>query len=197
MNMLARFTVGNRPHRFNREEYLRMAELGLFRGRKVELIGGEIIDMAAQDNWHAKGVQALMDALQPAFGPGYWVRCQMTLDLSPLGIPDPDVAVVAGGWRTHPNHGIPTEAVLVVEVSDTSLRDDQTYKMGLDAAAGVKDYWVLNLGDVQLEVYRGFEADPGQPFGTRSDAPTILRAGDTISPLAAPQTVIAVADLLP
>jgi len=174
-----------------------MCALGLFDERRVELIGGEIIEMAAQDNWHAKGIQAVMDTLPTVFGPGSWVRFQMSLDLSPLGVPDPDVAVVAGGWRSHPDHGMPTDALLVVEVSDSSLRDDQTYKMSLYAAAGIKEYWILNLVDKQLEVYRDFIADPAQPFGTRYDAPTILRVGDTVSPLAAPHAMIAVADLIP
>src|SRR5207244_10323316 len=126
-----------------------------------------------------------------------WVRCQMSLDLSPFGIPEPDVAVVAGAWRTHPNRGMPTDALLVVEVSDTTLRDDQTYKMSMYAAAGIKDYWILNLVDRQLEVYREFIADTGQPFGVRYNTVTILKPGDTVSPLAAPHAVIPVADLIP
>jgi Uma2 family endonuclease len=186
-----------RPFRFSRELYLRMSDLGMFRDKKVQLIDGEIIEMPAQKNYHVQGTQALLDVLPGVFGPTFWVRCQATLDFSPHGMPEPDIAVITGNWRTHPNDGIPTAAVLVVEVSDSTLRDDRTYMMSLYAAAGVTDYWILNLVDRQLEVHRDAVADDAHLFGTRYGTVTILRAGDTVSPLAAAHAAIPVADLLP
>src|SRR5262249_1969192 len=88
-----------RPYRWSREEYIRLSEEGWFGGRRVELIGGEIVEMAAQFDLHAAAVDCVADALRAAFGPGLWVRRQATRDLSPHGMPDPDVAVVRGSPR--------------------------------------------------------------------------------------------------
>jgi Uma2 family endonuclease len=200
MNMIATFAGGNRPYRFTRDEYLRLSEAGVFHGKRVELIGGEIIEMAAQNNRHAQGVQALLDALTPLFGPNFWVRSQMTLDLSPHGVPDPDIAVIAGGWRTHPPGAIPTTALLVGEVSDTTLRDDQTYMMSLYAASGIQEYWILDVVGRQLEVYRDPTPDPSQQFGARYQSVTTCCVGDVTTPLALAGTTggrVAVTDLLP
>jgi hypothetical protein len=56
MNTMAAPVIGKQRHRFSRDEYLRMSELGLFGGKRVELIDGEILEMAAQKNRHAQGV---------------------------------------------------------------------------------------------------------------------------------------------
>ena len=87
------------PVRWTRDEYFRMSEAGYFNDRRVELIGGEIVEMAAQYDLHGAAITLTQDALRVAFGPGHWVRTQMTLDLSPHGVPDPDLAVVPGSPR--------------------------------------------------------------------------------------------------
>src|ERR1700722_20039153 len=88
-----------RPLRWTRDEYIRLSEEGGFNGRRVELIGGEIMEMAAQLDLHGAAITLTQDALRVAFGAGYWVRTQMTLDLSPHGVPDPDLSVVRGSPR--------------------------------------------------------------------------------------------------
>jgi Uma2 family endonuclease len=185
-----------RPVRWTRDEYIRLCEEGFFYDRRVELIGGEIVEMAAQYDFHGAGVSLTLKALDLAFGPSYWVRPQMTLDLSPNGLPDPDLAVVAGS-----PHGagrtIQTTALLVVEVSDSSLNYDRGTKASLYAAGGIADYWIVNLVQRQLEVYRNPVADASQPFGCRYADRTIHDPGDAVAPLAAPQSPVAVADLLP
>lgn len=182
--------------RWTRDEYFRLCEAGYFNGRRVELIGGEIVEMAAQFDLHLAGIDLTADALRAAFGPGFWVRRQGTLDLSPHGVPDPDVAVIVGGpggaGRT-----VPTTALLVVEVSDSTLTFDRRRKGSLYAAAGLADYWIINLVQRQLEVYRGPSADASAPFGFSYAGRTILDPGDAIAPLAAPSAPVAVADLLP
>src|SRR4051812_37857646 len=108
-----------KPPRMTREEYIRLSDEGYFQDRRVELIDGEIVEMAPQKNLHAQGVSLVVNALLQAFGPNYWVRIEATLDLSPVSLPEPDVAVVAGPIRSHPPGAIPTSALLVVEVSET------------------------------------------------------------------------------
>lgn len=185
------------PYCFTKDEYYHLGEINFFGDRRVELIGGEIYEVPPQSNIHANGIEAVAENMRAVFAGNYWVRVQMPLDLSPYSVPDPDVAVVVGARKTHTGRENPTDAILVVEVSDSSLRDDRTRKMSMYAAAGIRDYWIVNLVDRQLEVYRDYIADPAQPFGVRYDTTTILRPGDTVSPLAAPTAVIAVADLLP
>jgi hypothetical protein len=91
----------------------------------------------------------------------------------------------------------PTTALLVAEVSDTTLAYDRHTKGSLYAAAAIADYWIINLVDRQLEVYRNPVSDSSQRYGCRYDNVTILLATDHISPLAAPHARILVADLLP
>ena len=175
-----------------------MLDLGWFQDQRVELIDGEILDMPSQKNYHGAAITQSMDALRLAFGIGFWVRNQLSLDLSPHSVPDPDLAVVPGSPQgvtaATPN---PTTALLVVEVSDSSLPYDRSYKASLYSAAGITDYWIVNLVQRQLEVYRDPVADSTQLFGFRYNSRTILDPPDTITPLAAPHASITVADLLP
>src|ERR1051325_3025019 len=90
-----------KPYLWTREEYYQMSEMGLFLERRVQLIEGEIFEMPAQKNFHAVAIALTEAALRVVFGTGYWVRVQMSLDLSPLSVPDPDLAVVPGTPRSH------------------------------------------------------------------------------------------------
>ena len=125
------------------------------------------------------------------------MRCQATLDLSPVSLPDPDVAVIAGSPRTHLSTSFPKSAVLVVEVSETTLAYDQTRKASLYAASRIQDYWIVNLIAGQLEVYRNPIPDSTQPFGFGYSQQAILLPGDRVTPLALPGASIDVVDLLP
>src|SRR5262245_3864692 len=116
---MAQQTVEPRARRWSKAEYLRMEELGCFQGLRVELIEGEVIEVPPRNNAHAVAVGLAEDALRAAFGPGHWVRVQMPLDLSLTSEPQPDLAVVPGGPRDYTQR--PADALLVVEVSDTSL----------------------------------------------------------------------------
>jgi Uma2 family endonuclease len=179
------------------KEYYRLYDLGFFHGQRVELIEGVIVQMPAQKNFHALSIKLTGDALELAFGPGYWVRIQASLDLSPLSVPDPDLAVVKGKPRDHKTPDSPTTALLLVEVSETTLRFDRTIKSSLYARSGIADYWIVNLVDQQLEVHRNPVPDSSQRFGFGYADVSVLTATDYVTPLAAPQARIAVADLLP
>src|SRR4051794_15728822 len=81
---------------WSRNEYYQMAELGLFRDQRVELIEGEIIQMPPMQEPHATGIEKTRLALEAAFGPKCWARAQMPLHLRRRSAPEPDVAVVLG-----------------------------------------------------------------------------------------------------
>jgi Uma2 family endonuclease len=189
--------IGPRRRRWTRKEFYRLLDLNFFYGQRVELIEGEIILMPAQKNRHALGIGLTDDALRAAFGPGHWVRVQMSLDLSPRSVPDPDLAVVAGDKQSYRGKPNPTSALLIVEVSETTLRLDRARKGSLYARSGIADYWIVNLVDNVLEVHRDPAPDSNQRFGYGYTTKTTHQPSEVVSPLAAPNASIKVADLLP
>jgi Uma2 family endonuclease len=183
--------------RWTRKEYARLGELGVFRpGEPVELIGGELIVSEPIGSPHASAVGLTADALHAAFGAGWVVRVQAPVALDDDSEPEPDVVVVPGHHRdyrdAHPSH-----AAVLVEVADSSLVFDREEKASLYARAGMRDYWIVNLIDRALEVYREPAPDASAPLGWRYAAVDVLSPGATVSPLSRPQARIAVADLLP
>src|SRR5262249_23613090 len=123
--------TGPRRRRWTRKEFYRLLDLNFFREQRVELIEGEIVLMPAQNDYHAISISLTEDALRAAFGPDHWVRVQMSLDLSPLSVVDPDLAVIEGTPRDHVTPDNPTTALLIVEVSETTLRYDRRRKASL------------------------------------------------------------------
>lgn len=189
-----------RRFRFTRDQYYELDRLGYFDHKRVELIYGEIIEMSPI-NWpHALGVKLLLRALDVAFSPGYWTESQQPFwipSTAPESLPQPDVAVIPGEPRDYTDH--PTAAALLVEVSVSTLDYDLTTKAELYATAGVPEYWVLDVDNRQLHVFR----DPAPIPLPQELAATAYRSHDTfgpadrISPLAAPHASILVGDLLP
>jgi Uma2 family endonuclease len=184
------------PRPWTADEFYRLLDLGFFQGQRVELIEGIILQMAAQKNFHLAAITKTEYALAPVFGSGYWIRAQGSLDLSPLSVPDPDIAVIKGSPFT-PTLQNPKSALLVVEVSDTTLASDQGNKGSLYSASGIADYWIINLVDRQVEVYRNPVPDASEVFGWRYDHVQFFGPGEFVVPLAAPQSKVAVDDLLP
>ncbi len=184
------------PRRWTRAEYYQMAELGMFHGQRVELIEGEIMVLSPQKAEHWTTTDRLSELLRNAFGSGFQVRMQGPIDFGPISEPEPDVAVVAGTRAQYATKH-PTTAVLIVEVSESSLDYDRTRKASLYARAGIADYWIVNLVDRQLEVRRDPRPDPSQPYGHGYASVTTLVPPAVVSPLAAPQVSLAVAELLP
>jgi Uma2 family endonuclease len=176
--------------RWTREEYERLAESGFFHpDERVELIDGIIYEMSPQTSRHSSTISAAQEILQRVFLDGFSLRIQMPLNLNADSQPEPDLAVVPGHWRDYLN-AHPTTAVLLVEVSDSSLHLDREAKRVLYAEAQIPEYWILDTKAKQLEVFH----DPSNgDYRFR----TVLKPGDSITPLAAPDASIPVADLLP
>ena len=182
-----------RPFRFTGEQYAKLGEAGYFRGQRVELIGGRVLVMSPMNDPHAHGIVLVLHAVQAAFGPNYTFRPQLPMRLSAGDEPEPDLAVVAGPPRANPTH--PTTALLVIEVSDTTIDYDTTTKAELYAAAGIPDYWVLDLVSRRLLVFR--DPAPVTAGGAAYRTHRTYGPVDTVAPLAAPAAAIPVADLLP
>ncbi len=182
--------------RWNRTEYERLVDLGLFRGDPVELIAGQLVVAEPQGSYHATAVGAADDTLRAVLPPGWIVRAQMPVALDAESAPEPDLVVVAG-TRTDYRESHPARFALIVEVADSSLDFDRQQKGSLYARAGVEDYWIVNLIDRVLEVYRDPRQDPMAPHGSRYGSVQMLTPPATVVPLALPSVSIAVAHLLP
>lgn len=176
-------------HRWTREQYERLADADVFPPeRRVELIDGEILEMSPQKRLHASAILLVGEALRDAFGPGFTIQAQLPLALGDDSLPEPDVAVVPGSPRDYRDH--PSDARLVVEVADSSLSLVRGRKLRLYARSSVPEYWIVNLIDSSLEVYR----DPaGEVYRSKST----YSAQDAVSPVARPESTVMVADLLP
>ncbi|HKV08836.1 MAG TPA: Uma2 family endonuclease [Thermoanaerobaculia bacterium] len=177
-------------HRWTREEYERKAEEGFFPpDARVELIEGIVYDMAPQSSFHSAGIGALTQALRTAFPEGHEFRIQMPLALGEYSEPEPDLAVVPGSFIDY-IYAHPTTALLVCEVADSSLLHDRRRKVPLYARCGIPEVWLHNLKEKTLEVYR-------DPVAGQYRSKTVLRKGETVSPLTRPDIQIAIADLFP
>ena len=183
------------PRLWTKDEYYRLGDLGFFNGQRVELIEGEIMVLSPQNWLHGSTTDRVAEVLRQSLGGGSWVRMQLPLDLGLIIEPEPDVSVVPGQREDYTDH--PTTALLVVEVSEATLAYDQGDKASLYAAGRIIDYWVVNLVDRQIEVYRNPTADSSQRHGHRYADVTILTRADSVRPLAFPAVSIPVADLLP
>ncbi len=181
---------------WTRSDYYKMVEAGIFNGRRVELIEGEVIEMSPQDPAHASVVGLVDYALKRIFRSGFVVRVQLPLSLGLDSDPEPDLSVVQGGLREyvrrHPEH-----ALLVVEVAGTSLEFDRARKASLYAGAGIQDCWIVNPTDACVEVRRMPRREPHPPHDFGFGEVTVLASGQSVSPLALPDASIPVADLLP
>src|SRR5262249_31049856 len=186
-----------RTRRLTRYEYERLVETGFFRpDEAVELIAGQLLVAEPQGGPHAVAVSLAADALRSAFGPGWVVREEKPIAPDDESEPEPDLAVVPGKHRDY-LAGHPARPVLVVEVADTSLLWDRDHKGSLYARSSLPDYWIVNLVDRVLEVYREPAPDQSAPFGWRYRSVTIVRAPAAVAPLTVQNARLAVADLLP
>lgn len=190
-------TYGMRTRRWTRAEYERLIELGVFQpGEPLELLGGELMVAEPQSSEHYTAIRKCTKVLEAVFGPGWEVRTQGPIGLDDESEPEPDVAVVPGGPDDY-RRAHPSRAVLTLEVAQSSLGIDRERKGSLYARAGLADYWVLNLIDRVLEVYREPVADAAAPFGWRYARRDVILPPGRVAPLAAPGAMVAVADLLP
>jgi Uma2 family endonuclease len=187
---------GVKKHLWNQKEYYQMAELGFFHGKRVELIEGEIIEMSPMNKAHATSVRKTLDCLRLVFKENYLIDSQLPVSFSKITEPEPDIAVIEGKIEDFVNSH-PKTAALIIEISDATLSYDRNRKASLYAKNKIQDYWVVNLKDRRLEVYRRPIKDKNSFYGFGYAERLIFTDKETASPLAAPDAKIKVADLLP
>jgi Uma2 family endonuclease len=182
--------------RWKRVEYERLVDLGVFEGDPVELIGGQLIVAEPKGSPHATAVGMANDALRAILPPGWIVRVQDPLALDDESAPEPDIALVRGS-RADYRHAHPAHPALAIEVAQSSLSFDRQQKGSLYARASVQDYWIVNLVDGVLEVYRDAAPDASAPYGWRYRSIQTFSPPAVVTPLALPSSPIAVGALLP
>lgn len=186
-------SVQPRPLSWNFEQFRQMHDLLFFEDRRVELIEGEIIEMAAMNGPHWAAVAQANKILSRLFG-DYVVAPQLPLKLSEVSAPVPDFSIVSGAPGDFVKE-IATGALLCLEISDSTLRYDRTQKAVLYAKAGIPEYWILDLKQRRLEVFLEPVGD-AESGGVYTQTHIFSETGE-VAPHFAPDIKIKVADLLP
>ncbi len=179
------------PTRLDAEQYFALVDRGeLCPDDRVELLEGVVVAMAPQEPPHANAIARITALLVRLIGDRAVVRVQCSFRAGRFNVPEPDFAVVPGPLERW-EHVHPSEALLIVEVSDSSLPTDRLSKARIYAAAGVCQYLVVNLRGDRIETFAG--ADPAHAQWAESRAAS---RGESIALAAFPGLSLAV-DMLP
>jgi Uma2 family endonuclease len=170
------------PYRLSLDEYHRMVESGAIdEDARVELIDGLLVEMSPKSREHENAIAFLNDWLVHALDRHrYQVRVSSALTLA-RSEPEPDLYVIERDVD-RPYH--PATASLVIEVSVSSLARDLRVKPGLYAAAGVAEYWVVDLDGRRLVVHRRPEANGYEQVEMLEAASTVAATSLALPPLA-------------
>ncbi len=189
---------GAQLRRFTLDEYHQLIESGFFQPHeRIELINGYLVMMSPLNPPHAAATTRLMGLFYEQLGRFCITRVQQPVILQgPKSEPEPDIVLAKSraDFYAQEHPGV-ENILLLVEVSDSTLRYDRTTKKRDYAAEGIADYWIINLEDEQIEVYR----DPLLSVAGKADYETklIFARGQTLAPLKFPECVIAVDEVMP
>ncbi|CAN5185298.1 Uma2 family endonuclease [soil metagenome] len=178
------------------KEYYQIAERGIFDNARVELIEGEIVAKPSLTPPEAVTISLTNDALQKTFGKNFVCNIRLPLRLGKFSEPEPEIYVRKGKVRDFINSH-PRTAELTVEVSEQISDYFRNRKASLYAKFAIKEYWIVNIKDRCLEIRRCPIEDKTAFYGFRYTEILIFTEKDEVSPLAAPEAKIKVADLLP
>ncbi|MBE9121013.1 Uma2 family endonuclease [Tychonema sp. LEGE 07199] len=174
------------------KEYQKLGKIGFFHPEeRVELISGNILKMSAKGTAHTSALGRTDRLFQDLFNNLAWVRVQDPIALDDNSEPEPDIAVVVIDpldYATH--HPTPSEVYLIIEVADSSLAYDREIKAKIYARSGIADYWILNVNERQLHVFR-------EPTEDGYQSEIVLGESASISPLQFPAFNIAIQQMLP
>jgi Uma2 family endonuclease len=178
-------------YKFTVDEFVRMYDQGYFEATdRVELLNGEIIIMHAVGYRHAQAVTALTDEFGEQSRRRFSISPQNPVELEKYSAPQPDLCLVSRACRKSKRHPAPDQVYLMVEFSDTSLEYDRGPKMSAYALCGIREFWILNLQDDVLEIYR-------KPGGATYREHLIVQAHGQAAPEAFPDVVISLSEIIP
>jgi Uma2 family endonuclease len=184
--------VDPKRYRFTRADYHEMARAGILKPNvRVELIDGDIVEMNPIGRPHRSCVNRLNDIFAPNVRATAIVQIQASIPLGDHGEPEPDLVLLRrrADFYATGDEETPEDVLLVVEVADSSEPYDRRTKGPLYARFGIREYWIVDLNNHRIQRY----LDP-TPDGYRTTR--IYRRGESLSPLAFPDLLIAVDDVL-
>jgi Uma2 family endonuclease len=174
------------------QEYHHMSELGILdASERTELIAGKIVLKTAKTPLHVIALRLLAGSLEKALNRSVLVRTQDPILLDNFSEPEPDLAIVKGTMFDYADrHPSPEDVYLVVEVADSTLKKDCEVKDKLYARSNITDYWVIDVKNRQVHIFR-------TPTPTGYDSHLILSESQAVSPLAFPSILIPISSILP
>jgi Uma2 family endonuclease len=175
------------------QDYHRMSEMGLLDPtERTELIAGQITLMVAKGNPHILTVRLLTRTMETSLSDRpILVSIQEPIQLNDISEPEPDLAIVRGDMFDYAqHHPQPAEIHLIIEVADSTLKYDCQVKDKHYAKANIPDYWVVDLKNRQVHVFRN-------PTPTGYASQLILAESQTVSPLDFPDVIIPIGSILP
>lgn len=176
---------------WNVQEYRRMSELGILNpDERTELVSGQILFMAAKGTPHVLALRLLAVALDSLLmNQPFFVSTQDPIQLDNFSQPEPDLAIVRGTALDYADrHPNPDDIELVVEVADSTLRYDCEIKDKLYAQAGIEDYWVVDVKNRQLHVFRN-------PTPTGYTSHLTISQAHSIAPLSFPDRLLSLTEI--
>ncbi|MEL6248861.1 MAG: Uma2 family endonuclease [Cyanobacteria bacterium J06648_16] len=177
-------------YRWTLERYHHAVDAGVFDDQPVELLRGEIVVMPPEGEPHAYYNTCGADYLRRLLGARVQIRDAKPITLPNNSEPEPDIAVVKPLNRVYlQHHPYPEDIFWLVEYSNSSLKKDLDLKQAIYAEAGIQEYWVVNLQQRRLIVFR-------DPRLAVYQTEQIFSSG-TISPAAFPEVAIALNQFLP
>jgi Uma2 family endonuclease len=173
------------------DEYQRMGKAGVFSpDKRLELLEGEIYEMSPIGSPHAACVKRLSALLNQLFGGKLIVSTQDPIRLDDFSEPQPDVALLR--WRDdfyRHAHPTPADVLLIIEVADSTVESDRSYKMPLYAKAGIREAWLVNVVDECVELY-------AEPVGDAYQTIRRFARGEAIRARTIEKLSISVSDIL-
>ena len=178
-------------HRFSAQEYHRLGEMGILSpDARVELIDGAIHDMSPIGPNHSGVVIRLNRFFSLQAKKRWLVSSQNPVGLDNYSEPQPDIVLLKPAPDDYvSHHPAPDDVFLLIEVADSSLDFDRGKKLQVYARAGIVEFWIVNLPESAIEIYR-------EPHFTGYEKKTVARAGEKATPSAFPNVAVDVAELL-
>ena len=174
------------PYKFTLEEFEEMSEKGKFGDTRVELLNGEITVKGMQKPPHAQAVRKLTKKLEQLLGDVTYLSAQLPMVLlsPPPDFVEPDLALLRLPAEKYDNRNAESrDAILVIEISDTTLVRDQGVKLEAYARNAIPEVWILNLNKNLLEVYR-------EPFDTEYASKRTYKVGEKVALLEFPDVLL-------
>lgn len=172
-------------------EYQQMGAMGLFApDERVELLEGEIYTMPPIHAPHASGVTRLTRLLYRILGDSFTISAQNPIQLTENSAPQPDLMVAR--WRDDAYalaHPTPADVLLLIEVADSTVKSDRSYKIPLYAGAGIPEAWLVNLPARRVEIF-------AEPVNGVYQLAHVFQLGDIAQSHTLPEIQFRVSDIL-